>query len=263
MYLLGFHLPGRTIEPINTLKNYNYTAYPFLLVSNSISSALRFHAVFDEPGFIGTYAIILLCIEQFNLKKWQNIILLLSGLLSLSLFFYLMCLLYLIIFVISKGKKLFFRLIIILVAVCGIFAVNNKNNTVLYEAIGQRMQFDTQENKFVGDNRAHDDLLSYYRSIKGTKQFWLGVARDNPNLIRDYSGSAGYRNAILNYGLLGCLLYLLFFFVFARHSMGNTLQFLVFYLFFVLTLYQRPGVFNIVFVFLFSSWISFFSSIRK
>ena len=58
------------IEPINTLKDYKYFKYPFLVLPNNFSTVIanmRFNAMFDEPGVVGTFAGLFLIIDKFHL----------------------------------------------------------------------------------------------------------------------------------------------------------------------------------------------------
>ena len=65
-----------------------------------------------------------------------------------------------------------------------------------------------------GDNRADSSLKSYFNSIQGTSQYWWGV--DNKRQLANFSDSAGYRNAILSSGAVVCIMYLLFFVLYAE-----------------------------------------------
>ena len=110
MYVLvtfwGISIPSIEVQPINELKEYTYSQYPFLIFDNIERGLVvtRFHALFDEPGVIGSLAGLVLWVNGFNLKKWYNIVLFISGIFSFSLFFYLLTIIYIIIYSKTKTK---------------------------------------------------------------------------------------------------------------------------------------------------------------
>jgi hypothetical protein len=69
------------------------------------------------------------------------------------------------------------------------------------------------------------------------------------------SGSSGYRNAIINFGLIGCILYIALISLFAWRHISNKKEFLCFMIVFILILYQRPYFFDRSFLCLFLIWI--------
>lgn len=256
LVMSGLSIPGRIIPPLNELKDYSYTAYPFLVTINlnSIeaitSNAFRFCGLFDEPGVVGTTSLILLYIEKFDLRKKINIPILISGLLSLSLFFYLgasIFALYYFFFVSRSVKKRVWLLIVYVLLIVG-----SRQSEFLNELIWDRVKW-TDGRGLAGDNRADYELKTYYRSIVGTSEFWWGVS--DRAIIVKFMGNAGYRNAILIYGAMACLLYILFFVSFAFFKIKNRKTSLLFIILILITLYQRPSFFYPHYIFLFSMFI--------
>ncbi|MEG1586939.1 MAG: hypothetical protein RR346_08690 [Bacteroidales bacterium] len=218
LVMSGFAIPYKMIAPLNNLKDYNYIAYPFLVTINPSSieaitlNAFRFCGLFDEPGVVGTISMILLYIEKFDLRKKINIPILISGLLSMSLFFYLgasIYAMYYLIFVFRSVKKRILFLMVYVLLVAG-----SHQSEYINELIWNRVEWNMMDGGgLAGDNRADYELKTYYRSIVGTGEFWWGVG--DRNVIEKFMGNAGYRNAIFIYGAMACLLYVIFFVLFA------------------------------------------------
>ena len=257
LLILGTPIPYNIIPPLNELKPYDYTAYPFFVIPGYGLSAVnqlgRFCGPFDEPGVVGTIGAVLLYIEKFNLKKWQNIIILISGLISFSLFFYLATLIFAVYFVVVSNSRFIIKLLTVIGLIFLLFF--SFQNEDMNDYIWSRVQWDSEKSTIVGDNRALDDLESYFNKIQGTKVFYWGLGLIDKNLMKSFDNSAGYRNAILRYGFVGSALYCLFFFLFAYKQIGYRREYLLFLLIFILTLYQRPGLLVIHYIYLFVVFI--------
>lgn len=257
LLIVGLPIPYNIIPPLNTLKIYDYTAYPFLVIPGYGISAVtqigRFCGPFDEPGVVGTVGVILLYIEKFNLRKWQNIIILISGLISFSLFFYLATLVFATYFVFFDNSRFIVKVLTIIgLTTLLFFSFQNED---MNDYIWNRVQWDSEKSTIVGDNRAIDGLDSYFNKIQGTKVFYWGLGLIDKNLMKSFDGSAGYRNAILRYGFVSSALYCLFFFLFAYKQIGYRREYLLFLLIFITTLYQRPGLLLIHYIYLFVVFI--------
>ncbi len=257
LLVLNIHLPYQIIPPLNTLKPYQYTAYPFLVIPGygitEIPQLGRHCGPFDEPGVVGTIGLIILYIEKFNLRKLQNIIILISGIISFSLFFYVASLLFALYYVFVNKTKKIYRLLTIVSLSFVIFV--SLDNELLSGYIWNRIKWDSEKESIAGDNRALDGLDKYFESIKGTKVYYFGLGLYNKELMTSFDRSAGYRNAILRYGFVSSALYCLFFFLFAYKQIGYRREYLLFLLIFITTLYQRPGLLLIHYIYLFVVFI--------
>ena len=244
---LGISFPSTVVPPLNDLKTYNYLSYTFLVVPAHFSSFGRFCCVFDEPGAVGTYSLILLYISNFDFKRIDNIIILIAGLFSLSLFFYIALFIFLCcnLFLTSNSFKARFITILSIV----IFSISIFNIPILKEAIGVRIEYDSSTGKLVGDNRSGKELDDYIESIKGTNKFYWG---DSDEIIEYFAGHAGLQTAILKYGIIFIFLYFIFFLCFA-YSKTTKRNLFLFMILLLATLYQRPGFVNPGYLFLFTN----------
>lgn len=252
LYLLRIPLPYNQIDPLNSLKQWEtYYQYPMLIVSlkfdSGIFSLIRFFGIYDEPGVVGTASLLLLYINKFNYKKISNIILLLSGIISFSLFFYVGLFAY-------HGYKIFrkdtskrSKLIFTGIAVGMIFFITF--NEAAYDILGVRFAYDEQKKSFAGDSRATDDLKYYINEIRGTTTYFFGDTQQN---VENYSDSAGYRNEILRYGALYLFCFIFFIIKYTyNYTRNDKEQFWTSLAMFFMCLYQRPGIVVPIFIFLY------------
>lgn len=254
--VLSINIPYHIVEPIVDIKDYNYAVYPFLVRTNldsinfeSLSSMYRFCGLYDEPGVVGTISFLFLSIERFDFKNKWNIVILVSGLLSMSLFFYLATIFYLATVLFSKNEiklrtKLGFVVIII-----G-FAIFSYNNEILNTLIWSRMETQESASTLI-DSRSSDDLKKYVKSIEYTNEWFFGVS--DRKLIEKYSSSASIYNAVIGYGMITIVFYSLFFIIYVFSFSSSKRNALIALSVIALTLVQRPGLFVLSYLFLFRS----------
>lgn len=257
LILFGLPIPRNVIPALNSLKDYDYFAYPFLVIPHRLDfsieviyGSLKFHGPFDEPGVIGTISLLMLFIDDFKLNNIQNRILLISGMLTFSLFFYLASFCYIFYLILLKNNKIYGFIIIFSFLT---FYIVTKENDFMKQMLWNRMEWNNDEKTISGNNRSDEALDDYFASIRGTSIYFWGTS--NNKLLEDFSGSASYKNAILTFGILTCGLYVIFFFIFAYKQIGIRKELLLFAVLFLLTLYQRPGLFSINYIFLFMTFI--------
>ena len=261
LFVLGVPMPSRFIDPLNEIKTYNYIAYPFMVVGNDVVAFFRFEGVFDEPGALATYCFLFLWAEKFDLYKWSNIVLIVAGGLTLSLFFFIATVMVMLIKTFSKGTSMWFRLLsLILIA---LFAYSMSiDDSIISQAIGDRLEYD-EEKGFKGNNRSTTTLDFYYEQVrwKDASFFWgPTLSGADKNKVASYlESAAGYKRAILEVGLIGCIIYILFFFLYANKRIKNKAGFFLFILCFIMTLYQRPFFTDVVYIFMFVSIIKLYN----
>lgn len=256
MVLCGVPLPMNEIMPLNSLKEIYYNQYPFLVMlgydpEESIFRAFRFCGFFDEPGVVGTNALLMLLIERFNLRKPSNVVLLISGLISMSLFFYVGSFLYILYsFTLTEGNV---RAKVVAILCFVVVAIFTYNFEVTHAAIWERLEYDESKGSFAGNNRSDEDLKRYIDRIRWTDAYWLGV--QDKEVIEKYSGSASVQNAVLKYGIIGCILYVSFFVFYIFKRIPRRKDALFCLLFLLITLWQRPDMYSIQYVFLYLIFI--------
>lgn len=246
--LLNFAPVIGTLEPLNELKTYKYTLYPLLVVPDVESLRFRFCGPFDEPGVVGTISAIILTIYKFNLKDKRILAIFITGFFSLSFFYYVIIGVYYTInnVVVAKNKKGGF-ILLLLVA----FVILTFDNTYLYDTLWSRFAWDSDTGKIAGDNRLGELGMGMFLSIIGTKEFFFGV--ENFELFEEMvMGSASFISVIMRYGVIFSGLYVYLFTSYAWKYKSDTISYILFLFVFLGTIYQRPFIFDPIYLFLFS-----------
>lgn len=232
--LLGIHLPHSIVEPLNNLKSHNYNQYFFLVTPNydfNVLSKYRFCGYYDEPGVVGTTSAVILMLSGYNLKSKINFPVLIAGLFSLSLFFYLASFLYFLIFLKPKFK------IVLLILGMSLYYFTYKNQ-VLSKLIYDRAKI--ENGTLTGDNRNSQEFESWYKEFSNSPDYYFGLGK-GANLKLDLGG-ASYKDSIVNYGLIPVVIFLGMFLLIAYNRFGRKKSFFIFTLVLVITFYQRPFI---------------------
>lgn len=251
--------PVNRVIPIHEIKaayNWYYNNYYFSyqlidFYSQEGPGLFRMSGLFDEAGVVGTFSAFFLIIGQFK-RNTINIILFISGLLSLSLAFFIMSFLYSIL----KLKPLTTIKIIIITV---IFVLIGQTNTFIKKRLLDRIYF--ENSRFVGDNRSTKMFDSMFDSFVSSPKIWMGSEKS----AYDYGeATASWKNIVFEYGILGILLLISFFSVYTLFNVDITHRvYWPFLIIFVLSIYQRPHVFDIANILLFTSGFAYLSTYRR
>lgn len=242
------------LHPIGNLvvgqHNRAYTIYP-LLVLDSGFDFLRFYGPFNEPGVVGTLAAVLLCTQKFNFKDWRTSVILVSGMLSMSLFFFGLVVCYGFIYIVFVKRR--FVVALLFVGLFAGFYMQTKDDTILYNTLWQRFEWDETEHQFKGDNRKNEAVDKFYDELKTKPSFWFGSSQSEVERFwRLVEETSSYKVIVLNSGMLFLFLYLLFFVILARRYADNNLRLALFVLVLLANTYQRPDVYSELMLFLYS-----------
>jgi len=213
------------------------------LISNTFSF-YRFEGMYNEPGVVGTLSALLLVVSQFEIKSWENKVLIVSGLLSLSLAFYVILLFH---FLLSSSNIKHYMIFL-----ASIIVVVNLPITKHY--LADRFKIDNYTLK--GDNRVSDDFsFLYTQDIDNgdvyNKIFGLG---SDAHAKKGYNVSS-YKQLIYNKGYLGIILIISFYLIYIyKHLRSTKLRLIM--LIVLLSIYQRPEVMTLFFTVVFAGGIS-------
>ena len=237
----GVTLPNVEIEPFNDAKMLRYFSYPFFVTQEGLFTPLapRFFGVFDEPGVVGTISAILLVSEKFNLRKWENIIILVSGVLSASLFFFLVCGMFVLLE--SPMKAKIAVVVVILIAVLLLY-----DNEVLYEVIFRRFNFD--DGGLEGMNREHGDFAAFYDKFRHSSDYWFGLGFGAGAKLNE--GGSSYKQLVVDYGIVFFVVYISCYYLYALTKIRGGKQLVCYSMVLLGTMYQRPFVGTPTFTFL-------------
>ena len=221
------------------IEDWNYQVYP-LCVQLYGFEGIRFCGIFDEPGVVGNVAIILLCISGFNFKDWRIEIVALTGVFSLSLYFYIVVGIFAIWNYAVIRKRIGGALIICVSIFIAYLAT--KDVPVFYETLWSRLEWDSTKGTITGNDRMTEDAELYYEKIKGTTEYYFGV--NNQKYYTEISkGGSSYKNVIATVGAVFMFLYVTFFLYISKKS-SDIKTFFLYSLLIITMFYQRISLFN-------------------
>lgn len=204
---------------------------------------VRFNSLFLEPGHIGVIAVLVLTANDFDLRKKENILILICAICTLSLATYV--LLVFVVFYKNLTVKRFKYLVligIIFIALFIYFAM--KGEGFFYERIVSRLMY--RDGQLVGNNRVSSKFDSFYNSFFQTDRCYLGYGAYYSDL--NLGPAAGYKAYVVQFGIVGMILIvLLYFFISFKKNRSVSLLFLVWFLAFLQAAYPLTPTQFIVF----------------
>lgn len=254
--LIGIDLAWSYLEPINPLKTqlgHYYRRYLGSVVLISSRSApiwpYRFCGMFDEPGVVGTVSALLLVGNRFNFKSFYVKILLISGIITFSLAFFVIVIASLVIELILRRN---FRIVIIIGCFFSLFILFStylEDNYLIQRYVLNRIT--NLGSGLIVDNRTTQsfdyEFEQFFHRGLNTILFGEGVGSrsDNMNLL----GSSSIKLVIYDSGIIGfSALILLFIVLVLCHKSKQAVIFLVI---FIASMYQRPSVLNYAYILIF------------
>ena len=188
--------PSEYYCPLNFREDRIYYGYFFnVYLQHSFGFFNRFFAFYDEPGIVGNIMMVLLYIQKFDLKKWYNLVFLISGLLSFSLAFYIALIVYYVIF----GK---FRIKIAFVIVASILVYYFYSNEYIYNLVFGRLSF--EDGNLAGYNRESVVFQNWFYTISWKDYLFWGYQPKG-----DVVYAASWQWAFALWGIVPSILYLI------------------------------------------------------
>lgn len=250
-YLSPIGVLGEGNESLEAQRK-TYLVFPLALVSTKdMGDYIRFCGVFDEPGVVGTLSALILCAMRYDMKNWRNIIILLSGLLTTSMFFYAITGIYWLLYLFLVRKKIGTFLVVIISFFA--FYELTKDNDAISNLVWERFEWDSSSGTFSGNTRADERSYVQMEKMISSGEIWLGV-KDKTAFWDDNFGSSSIYNIIALYGLLVTIMYYGIWLIGVGYRFKINIKDFLLYVFVAIGCsYQRPGFYDILYVFLFVS----------
>lgn len=252
------NFPSFSIPPLNPLKNGIYKVHIFdlQLIDYNFGDSKRFMSVFDEPGVVGTLVALLLSYRKIQFNKIKDVVFIAAGLLSFSLAFYVIFL-----FNLLYNKvlniKYYFALVVFLF---GLYLLNPD-----FVKITVFDRFIVGNDIGIVDNRVTESFQSEYDHFvkKGGEALLFGLG---PSALVNFSNksvlnASSYETVVYSFGIVGCLIFLSFFF-YATYKFAPTRRGWFFFIVFLALAWQRPGIFNYFNILIFLGGLSYISVVE-
>lgn len=236
-------LPYTYIQPTDNWDIYQfYYNYHGILLMDEDRFLLRLCGIFNEPGVVGTMNAFFLCMDGYDLRKKGNIILLISGLLSLSAAFFILS-------IIALSLKFIFdkfsikKIIIAILTVVTTWWINGFLSS----------QSETYRNLIINkigrmitsgkSNRVNEDVNRAIKNmVEAPVRILFGYGY---KYVEKVIGTASISRVFCNLGILGFFLWALGYLIVIvdmrnmceRRYNHNTW---IYILVFIISLYQRP-----------------------
>ncbi|WP_270507989.1 hypothetical protein [Eubacterium limosum] len=208
----------------------------------------RLCGIYDEPGVIGTFGALILVGDNFAMDR-KNLTILLGCILSMSLAFYMVMIIYFTIrFTYTNKKKLVLYLTTILV-LFSFINIFNSEDTFINRYVFSRLQI--ENGALSGENRtnkAFDDAFSDFLKQKRFSEILIGKGVGYVGAHPNINSVSTYKIRIIETGVIGflfiILFYLLIYRIYAKDKLNCKFLFAVFFFLF----YQRSDVMTLSYI---------------
>lgn len=193
--------------------------YIFFLSIDSFLPIERFKSIFTEPGHLGMICSILLYVNGYTLRSWQNCLMWLALILSFSLSGFLLGFIGFIIYKLTTANKPSRGLFLVFGCIASLLiAINNydENSTdIVSVQILSRLQYD-DEKGISGNNRNTDEFNQMYDNFSNSDEYLFGVDPIKYKELTDATANSSYKNFILSNGIITTLILWIFLFLYWR-----------------------------------------------
>lgn len=241
MWLLESYEPFKRLEGVFYYTNFVSNWIPQTNYCVNDICASRLMGPLNEPGYWGTLVAFMLIIKKLELS-FKNFILFVSGILSLSLAFFILIFVYAAIVLIKQNKKTLFLLagVVIVFYVVGFF-----DGLIGYRLMGGEGIRDNRNTSFFLEkiNVYINDLAVFFGN---------GVFSS----ISILEGSSSFLSVLYDVGVVGIVIFIVFHASYiVRVIRFDSLHAFAFIIVFLLSLYQRPYLLTPGYLFIYLAFV--------
>lgn len=213
---------------------------------------VRLCGLFNEPGWFGTFLAFCLCVEDLNMRKLSNIIILIAGILTFSLAFILLIVLYFVLKNITDWRKWVW---LVLLVSLYLFVLPNVHtgNEIIDSFIG-RIVLTAESTQNSRTTNAFDTMFEAF--LRSPDMIWGRGAGYSRSLG---GGNLSIKTDIVDFGILGVLAFYAPILISLIYRVRKNKKAVCFLLCIGVSLYQRPWLFEASNFFLTLSAVSYLS----
>lgn len=190
--ILSISLPYEIIPYYSTFFEAYYLNFKFTYIL-MVGVSLRLCGLFNEPGAFATCIVLCLIADNYNLKKKSNLILFVAALFTLSLAFFLISFIFLLLYYARSRKIILFPFIAIIIYIL-LYLLSQRFEMI--DFFFNRLNY--EESSF---SRVTNDFQILYDRMFSLGDQWFGYGAGYSSK-RDLD-SSGYKPIILEHGLIG------------------------------------------------------------
>lgn len=206
----------------------------FIFAIYDYKGAVRLCSIFNEPGALGTICALLFICTFKKSKIWEKSLLLITGICTFSLAFFLMIFIYAVIQICFKRKENLMLLLIFAVVFALLPYVDFKNEKI--NKFTSRLSI--TEKGLAGDNRVSSEFDEKYSLYLRSADVFFGLGEGYS--LNDDSASSYKSYYVVPFGIIGTAVLLGSWFVISYRNAEDRNQ-KIYCLIFFLSLYQRPA----------------------
>lgn len=185
---------GETVRPYSSNTMTYYQTYFNILPYYYANGTARFQSIAEEPGLVGTLCFFLLSTIDFRKYKYQAIVFWVAGILTMSLAFYALIL----IWAATRLKKISIKLVVVVVLGVGLTAYFFQDR--IQDLVVQRVIEDSSEGSLDDRNSVEVQRL-YDATFEDLGLFIYGVGNRTFGSM-ETGNSAGIKKMVVQYGFL-------------------------------------------------------------
>lgn len=240
-YVLNLKIPYTIVRRDDGLEWINYRICYLMKQSPTM---VRFNGTFEEPGWFGTWAAFFLCADDLNFRKKGNIILLISGLLTYSLAFILLLVIYYVLKNLSDWKRWIWLVLLVAFYLFVIPHIKTGNEAV--DRVLERLAI--SDGGLAGDNRTGPLFAKVWEETVHSSKIVLGQGAGYAQFFGtgEGEGLASIKSNIVDFGVIGTVIIYLPLFIASINKakkFGNKTM-LRYIIISYVSLYQRPYLFS-------------------
>lgn len=240
-YTLSVPLPHKTVFYYELGGADRYIDYTFSYLYK-MGNRVRLCGLFNEPGYFGTFLGLILCADRLDMKKKENIILLIAGFLTFSMAFFGIIFINYILQAYKNPKK-FFILIFLAVFYIFIFPYIHTGIEVV-DIMINRLSFSNLQSGLNSRTSEYFNII-FNNWLRSDKLIWgYGGGYVQSELYGISSIGSSVKIYLVNYGIAGCLLLYAPLFFCAFSSVSSNAYCIIYIICFASSIIQRPNIFT-------------------